>query len=152
MPDPSVNIANTDNWIIRQFAFTTCGRNRLLTVAHQKCVWYVKLDGELVASKKHSNSAFKNWSTSVDIDIPSVQDLQDLQDLQDRQDLQDASTLIGTLRMEWVPRQLRWNYTLLVGSEDVSASWKKGKGATIGHEIPEVAYPQAEAPLRWGAV
>jgi len=121
------SLPNMANFVVRKFAFTTQGRNREVTVAHHQATWHVKLDGQLVASKAHSSvKLWKHWSTSLAIDIPAV-------------DLEGAVGLIGTLRMEWVPLDVRWKYALSVGSQHVGPSWTKTKGALEGYAPPEVA-------------
>jgi hypothetical protein len=123
------NEVDLDDKMIRRYEFKTEGRSREISLSHAQYTWYLQLDSVLVATKVHSNSVFKNFSTSVDIDI---------QPLEDMETGARFEPLIATMRMEWLARSVKWKYSLLVGDVDVTPCWSKSTGAVadfVPHDI-----------------
>lgn len=125
-----------DAKIVRKYMFKTEGREREITLAHAKFTWYLKLDAEVVASKAHSSSVFKNYSTSVNIEIVPLENVPE--------GCERSEPLIATLRMEWNPRNVKWIYSMLVGDTTLQPCWTKSGGLVTDFELSEIQMPFRE--------
>jgi hypothetical protein len=120
-------IVDIDSKTILKYEFTCGGTCVELALAHADSVWYVKTDTAVIGTKTHNNTLLKSFSTSLDFSIPDSTAMNG-----------SMQPLMARMTMEWVPRSVKWRYTLLVRDTVVPASWSKATGAVEDHVIPEI--------------
>lgn len=132
---------DVDSKIIHKYAFSSGERRREITLAHAESIWYIKVDDEVIASKPHKNTALKSFQTSVEFSIP------------------DSAAPHGSLEplsakmtMDWIPRSLKWQYTLLVGDTIVPAYWSKSNGFKENRDLPEILPPRETGNMKVAAI
>jgi hypothetical protein len=113
---------DVDAKIIRKWMFKTVGRLRELNLSHAQGTWYLKLDSQLVGTRGHNNSAMRKYSTSVEFPVAL-----------EEEELSVVGPLTATMTMEWIPRAIRWHYTLTIGGQVLDPCWSKTTGPIEGH-------------------
>merc|ERR1719486_677998 len=116
-----------DAKIAHRYEFLYRGRRHEVNLSHAESIWYVKVGSAVVATKAHNNSALKSFRTSIDFDIPD-------QEASLRGFVKDgAGSITARMTMEWVPRSMKWQYTLQVRDTVVPAFWSKVAGVAKEH-------------------
>merc|ERR1719198_1262670 len=104
-----------DAKIIHKYDFMLNGKRHELCLSHAQSVWNLKSGSEVIASKTHSNSALKSFRTSLIFDIPEHHIATG----------EPASFIHARMTMEWIPRSMKWQYTLIVRDTEVPPYWSK---------------------------
>jgi len=118
---------------VHKYEFSCGGREVEVALAHADSVWYIILDSEVVATMDHKDThntpmkAAKSFSTSLDFSIP--------QSTHER----CYPPLEAKMKMEWVPRSMRWRYELMVHNSVVPPYWSKGAGLVQDHQVLQIA-------------
>merc|ERR1712216_62909 len=121
--------ADVDAKAIHKYEFTFKGKRYELCLSHADSVWYLKFGSEVIATKSHKNSALKSFQTSLIFDIPE----------HDIVTGGHVPLINARMTMEWIPRSMKWQYTLLVRDTVVTAYWSKATGFVQGHDAMEVS-------------
>jgi len=104
----------------RKYKFIVDSEPHEVTVAHRECVWQVSLDAKLVDQQSHT---LHDNSGTVEMRVPAA----------------NGSTFPGKLQVDWILKELKWSYRLIVGGVLVPASWTKAKGDTPGVVPPTIS-------------
>jgi len=124
-----------EDMICQKYEFTFGGRHRKLCLSHAESVWYIMMESQVIARLAHTNMGLKAFRTSLDFSVPSLDT-----------PLQAAETmqpLMAKITMEWLPRAMKWQYSLWVQDTVVPSYWSKTGGVVQDNyglvQAPEVA-------------
>lgn len=109
-----------EDMICQKYEFTIGGRHRKLCLSHAESVWYIMMDSHVIARLAHTNMGLKAFRTSLDFSVPSLD-----APIQAAGGLQP---LMAKITMEWLPRAMKWQYSLLVQDTAVPSYWSKTSG------------------------